>query len=301
LAALLYRSIHEKLLRLPDATELFPAHGAGSLCGRQMSNERSSTIGRERQSNYALRAANSEEFVRLVTENLPSRPEYFGRDVELNRHGAASLDSLPHLLPLPAGEVSKLQSEGAVVLDTRPAMEFAAGHAPGSVHIALSGQYASWAARILGLDARLVLVAEDADRVRESQIRLARVGMENIAGYLENGIAGWSAAGRDLDCIPQVSVQEFSRLQEQEGAHVSVLDVREPAEREAAAIPHSMGIPLGQLRDRLEEVDRDKLVVVHCKGGYRSAISTSLLRRAGFKQVANLTGGFDAWKTMQAG
>ncbi|HKE29852.1 MAG TPA: rhodanese-like domain-containing protein [Bryobacteraceae bacterium] len=301
LAALLYRSIHEKLLRLPDTTELFPAHGAGSLCGRQMSNERSSTIGRERQSNYALRAANSEEFVRLLTENLPSRPAYFGRDVELNRHGAASLDSLPHLVPLPAGEVPKLQSEGAVVLDTRPAMEFAVGHVPGSVHIALSGQYASWAARILGLDARLVVVAEDAERVRESRIRLARVGMENIAGYLEKGIAGWSAAGYDLDCIPQVSMQEFSRLQEQEGAHVSVLDVREPAEREAAAIPHSIGIPLGQLRGRLEEVDRDKLVVVHCKGGYRSAIATSLLRRAGFKQVANLAGGFDAWKTMQAG
>jgi rhodanese-related sulfurtransferase len=299
LAGLLYRSIHEKLLRLPDATEIFPAHGAGSLCGRQMSNERSSTIGRERRSNYALRAASSDEFVRLLTENLPSRPEYFGRDVELNRQGAASLDSLPHLAALPAGEIVKVQSEGAVVLDTRPVMEFAVGHVPGSVHIALSGQYASWAARILGLDARLVLVAQDAERVRESQIRLARVGMENVAGYLENGIAGWSAAGYGLDCIPQVSVQEFSRLQEQEGAHLLVLDVREPGEREAAAIPHSMGIPLGQICARFEEVDRDKLVIVHCKGGYRSSIATSLLRKAGFPEVANLTGGFDAWKTMQ--
>lgn len=301
LAALLYQSIHEKLLRLPDGTEIFPAHGAGSLCGRQMSNERSSTIGRERQTNYALRAASSEEFVRLLTDNLPARPEYFGRDVELNRQGASPLESLPHLDALPADEVKKLQSEGAIVLDTRPVVEFSSGHVPGSVHIALSGQYASWAARILGLDARLVLVAEDTERVRESQIRLARVGLENVAGFLENGVAGWRAAGYDLDYIPQVNAQEFSGLREEEGGHLLVLDVREPGEREAASIPQSIGIPLGQLRSRVAEVDRSKLVVVHCKSGYRSSIATSLLRRAGFTEVANLTGGFDAWKAMDAG
>jgi len=300
LAALLYQSIHEKLLRLPDATEIFPAHGAGSLCGRQMSNERSSTIGRERQTNYALRAASSEEFVHLLTDNLPTRPEYFGRDVELNRQGAAPLESLPHLDALAAAEVRRLQSEGAIVLDTRPAMEFSVGHVPGSVHIALSGQYASWAARILGLDARLVLVAEDLERVRESQVRLARVGMENVAGYLENGVAGWRAAGYDLDYIPQVNVQEFDGLRANEGAHLLVLDVREPGERQAASIPESIGIPLGQLRARMAEVDPAKLVVVHCKSGYRSSIATSLLRRAGFSTVANLTGGFEAWKTMRA-
>ena len=148
----MYRSIHEKLLTLPDDTEIFPAHGAGSLCGRQMSSESSSTIGKQRQSNYALLARTSEEFVHLLTDNLPARPEYFAREVDLNRRGAAPLSDLPPLAALTAPEVLRLQKEGAVVVDTRPAMQFAVAHVPGSVHIALTGQYASWAARILGLD-----------------------------------------------------------------------------------------------------------------------------------------------------
>ena len=151
LAAIMYRSIHEKLLTLPDDTEIFPAHGAGSLCGRQMSSESSSTIGKQRESNYALLARTSEEFVHLLTDNLPARPEYFAQEVDLNRRGAASLSDLPPLAALTAPEVLRLQKEGAVVVDTRPAMQFAVAHVPGSVHIALTGQYASWAARILGL------------------------------------------------------------------------------------------------------------------------------------------------------
>ncbi len=163
LAGMLYASLHEKLLKLPDGTEVFPAHGAGSLCGRQMSTERSSTIGKERRTNYALQAKSADEFIHLLTESLPPRPEYFGYDVELNRRGAGDLDRLPPPAPLKAAEVLRLQSEGAVVLDTRPATDFAVAHVPGSVHIALSGQYASWAARILGLDKRIILVGEDAD------------------------------------------------------------------------------------------------------------------------------------------
>src|SRR5262249_13214039 len=177
LAAILYRSIHEKLLTLPDDTEIFPAHGAGSLCGRQMSSESSSTIGKQRQSNYALLAKSSEEFVQLLTDNLPARPEYFARDADLNRRGAAPLSELPSLTALSAPEVLGLQQAGAIVLDTRPAMQFAVAHVPGSMHIALTGQYASWAARILGLDALVIIVGEDPEHVRESQMRLARVGI----------------------------------------------------------------------------------------------------------------------------
>src|SRR5579864_5524718 len=173
LAAMLYESLHEKLLKLPDETEIFPAHGAGSLCGRQMSSERSSTIGKERLTNYALQARTCDEFVRVLTDGLPPRPEYFGRDVELNRQGAGALDRIPPPAPVRAPEVFRLQSEGAIALDTRPAMQFAVAHVPGSFHIALSGQYASWAARILGLDKRIILIGEDADHLRESQLRLA--------------------------------------------------------------------------------------------------------------------------------
>ncbi|HUA85924.1 MAG TPA: rhodanese-like domain-containing protein [Bryobacteraceae bacterium] len=296
LAAILYRSIHDKLLTLPDDTEIYPAHGAGSLCGRQMSSESSSTIGRQRQTNYALLARSSEEFVHLLTDDMPARPEYFAQEVELNRRGAEPIANLPALAALGAPEVFEMQKHGAVLVDTRPAMQFAVAHLPGAVHIALTGQYASWAARILGLNTRLILCAEDPDHVRESQIRLARVGVENVAGYLAGGIAGWVQSGFELDYIPQISVQEFAALRAAEPGRLLILDVREPAEHEAAAIAGSLLIPLGKLQSRTEEVDREKLVVVHCKGGYRSSIATSILRRAGFRDVANLTGGFDAWK-----
>ena len=296
LAALLYHSLHEKLLKLPDDTEIFPAHGAGSLCGRQMGSERSSTVGKQRRTNYALLARNQDEFIHLLTDSLPPRPEYFGRDVELNRQGASSINQLSAPKPLTADEVLRLQSEGAIVLDTRPAMEFAVAHVPGSVHIALSGQYASWAARILGLDKHIILVGEDADHLRESQLRLARVGIEHVDAYLEGGITGWIQSGRELDYIPQISAQEFDELREQEKDHLAILDVRESGEVALGAIDNSICIPLGQLADRTAELDPSKLLVVHCKGGYRSAIATSILRRAGLREIANLIGGFDAWQ-----
>ena len=296
LAAMLYRSLHEKLLKLPDDIEIFPAHGAGSLCGRQMGSERSSTIGKQRRTNYALLARSEEEFIHLLTDSLPPRPEYFGRDVELNRHGASSINDLPAPKPLSAPDVLGLQSEGAIVLDTRPAMEFAVAHVPGSVHIALSGQYASWAARILGLDKHIVLVGEDADQLRESQLRLARVGIEHVDAYLDGGITGWLKGGYELDYIPQVSVQELAELEEKEKDHLAILDVREPGEVETGAFENSIRIPLGQLVGRTSELDPGKLLIVHCKGGYRSSIASSILRRAGLREIADLTGGFDAWK-----
>ena len=296
LAAIMYQSIHEKLLTLPDDTEIFPAHGAGSLCGRQMSSESSSTIGKQRKSNYALLARTSEEFIHLLTDNLPARPEYFAQEVDLNRRGAAPLSELPSLAALTAPEVLRLQKEGAIVVDTRPAMQFAVAHVPGSVHIALTGQYASWAARILGLDTPLIIAGEDPEHVRESQLRLARVGVENIAGYLADGVAGWIKNGLELDYIPQITVQDFVELREQEPDRIAVLDVREPGELASGAIENSLFIPLGKLKSRTAELDREKLLVVHCKGGYRSSIATSILRRAGFRDIANLTGGFDAWK-----
>lgn len=298
LAAILYQSIHQKLLTLHDDTEIFPAHGAGSLCGRQMSAESSSTIGKQRQSNYALLAPSSEEFVHLLTDNLPARPEYFAREVDLNRRGAAPISELPGLTALTAPEVLQLQKEGAVVVDTRPAMQFAVAHVPGSVHIGLTGQYASWAARILGLDTPLILVGEDAEHVRESQLRLARVGVETVTGYLADGVAGWIRNGFELDYIPQITVQEFVDLRERETGQIAVLDVREPGEVSAGAIEQAASIPLGKLKSRTGELDREKLLVVYCRGGYRSSIATSLLRRAGFRNIANLTGGFDAWKTV---
>jgi glyoxylase-like metal-dependent hydrolase (beta-lactamase superfamily II)/rhodanese-related sulfurtransferase len=297
LAAILYKSLHEKLLTLPDDTEIYPAHGAGSLCGRQMSSESSSTIGKQRESNYALLARTSEEFVHLLADNLPPAPEYFAAEVALNRTGAGHLSQLPPLKPLGVAEVFRAQNDGAVVVDTRPATEFAAAHVPGSVHIALTGQYASWAARVLGLGTPLVIVGEDPDHVRESQMRLARVGIETVMGYLEDGVAGWVRSGYDLDSMPQITVKDLAGLLKDEPDRISVLDVREPNEFDGGAIENALHIPLGKLKSRAAELDGSKLLVVHCKGGYRSSIATSILRRVGFRNIANLIGGFDAWSS----
>jgi hydroxyacylglutathione hydrolase len=167
------------------------------------------------------------------------------------------------------------------------------------VHIALTGQYASWAARILGLSTPLIIVGEDPEHVRESQLRLARVGLESVVGYLKDGIMGWIQSGQEIDYIPQITAQDLVELREQEGDRIAVLDVREPGERAGGAIEGSQFIPLGKLKARIEELDRGKLLVVHCKGGYRSSIATSILRRAGFRDIANLIGGYDAWKAAE--
>ena len=294
LAGLLYKSLHEKLLTLPDDTVVYPAHGAGSLCGRQMSAGSSSTIGIQRRTNYALLAGSQDEFVHLLTDDLPPRPQYFEREVELNRRGAAPLAELPVLKAFTAREVVELSKQGVAIVDTRPVMEFAVAHVPGAIHIALTGQYASWAARILGLDTKLILVGEDVDHVQESQMRLARVGIENIVGYLEGGVSGWIESGLELEYIPQISGQELIELREQEP--VAVLDVRERGELAGGVIEGSKHIPLGQLGGRVGELSRERLLVVHCAGGYRSSVATSLLRREGFLDIANLIGGFDAWK-----
>jgi hydroxyacylglutathione hydrolase len=297
LAGLLYDSLHEKVLKLPDATRVYPAHGAGSLCGRQISAERCSTLGKERATNYALKAASRDDFIHLLTDALPERPGYFARDAEINRTGAAPLADLALLPALDPFAVLRLQENGAVVLDTRPQGEFGAGHIPGSVHIALSGQYAAWAGTIIGLETDIILVAEDTDRVSESRVRLARVGIERVIGYLEDGIEAWKRANLALEQVPQVTVEDLARLMRESSDQVQLLDVRRQAEWEEGHVDAALLKPLNQLARTMDELDPHRPVAVHCKGGYRSSIATSLLRRSGFRQVMNVIGGFDAWKS----
>lgn len=296
LAVMLYKSLHEKILKLPDETEIFPAHRAGSLCGRQMGTDCSSTLGKERKFNYAFQAHSCDEFVDLLTADFPPRPKYFSLDIELNRQGVVPLDHLAPAAPVPAAAFLQLQMDGAIALDTRPTAQFAAAHVPGSIHIGLTGQYASWAARVIGLDQRILLVAEDADCVRESQQRLARVGIEKVEAYLDGGISGWINDNRTLDAMRQMSVNELAALLHQQESNITLLDVRERGEVEAGAMSNSVRIPLEQLAARTGELDSAKRIVVYCKSAYRSSIATSILRRAGFREIANLTGGYDAWK-----
>jgi len=295
LAGLLYDSLQQKLLRLPDAVQVYPAHGAGSLCGRQMSSQRSSTIGEQRVSNYALRAGSREEFVRMLTDSLPERPAYFARDAEINRSGAAPLDALAPLAELTPGEFSRLVQGGAMALDTRPDVQFAAGHVTGSVNIPLSGQFASWAGALVGLETDIVLVAGNAERAAESRMRLARVGIERVAGYLAGGIEAWQRETRPIARLERITVQELDRLR-RENAGLQIVDVRRDGEWEEGHLEGARLLPLNQLANTMRELDRGRLVAVHCKSGYRSAIAASMLLRSGFNHVLNVTGGFDAWK-----
>ncbi len=264
-----------------------------------MSTERSSTIGEQRVKNYALRAASRDEFIHLLTDSLPERPAYFARDAEINRTGAPALDDLPPLAELSPAALAARQETGVIVLDTRPDIQFAAAHVPGSVNIPLSGQFASWAGALLGLENELILVADDLDRVKESRLRLARVGIERVAGYLAGGIEAWQAANRPVEQLAQITVQDLARLQ-RDGADLQIADVRREAEWEEGHIGDATLLPLNQLGNAIlggkTGLDPAAPLAVHCKSGYRSAIAASLLRRAGFRQVINVTGGFDAWK-----
>ncbi|HZL29119.1 MAG TPA: rhodanese-like domain-containing protein [Acidobacteriaceae bacterium] len=288
LAAILYDSLHDKLLALPDDTVVYPAHGAGSLCGRNMSADSSSTIGRERRTNYALLARSREQFVELLTGDLPPRPTYFNDEVALNRSGATALEDLPPVPSLTPDQAAALQTEGAIILDTRSTTDFAAAHIPGSINVALSGQFASWAARVLGVGARVVIVAEDDATIHEARLRLARVGLEDVAGALT--IFAWIEAGKPVQSLDQISAVD---LEDWSGA---ILDVREASEHSVGTIPGAISIPLPDLRSRLSELDPVMTVLVHCKGGYRSSCAASILQASGFPAVVNLTGGYDAWQ-----
>lgn len=298
LASLLYDSLQNQLLTLPDSVVVYPAHGAGSMCGRNIGSDRSSTIGRERQLNYALQPMTREQFVRIMTDELPVRPEYFQRDVELNRRGAATLADLPALHALPPYEVARLQRDGTTILDTRVSGHFCSGHIAGSINIGLNGQFAAWAGSVLGLDRELILVAEDSKAVEESRQRLARVGIERVRGFVDEGIAGWIRNGMPLQQIGQISVHEL-QAELRRDPDFSVLDVRRPSEWNDGHVARATHSPLDHLQKRLGDLNRTGKTAVYCKGGYRSSIACSLLQASGFGNVLNVLGGFDAWSAAE--
>jgi hydroxyacylglutathione hydrolase len=294
LAGMLYASLHQKLLTLADDVLVYPAHGAGSLCGKNMRAERSSTIGTERLSNYALQIKSREEFVTQLISNLPARPEYFLKDAEINRTGATALADLPALRAIAPSALNTMLNDGEIALDVRPGEEFAEGHVPGSVNIALSGQFASWAGTVLGLSSHPVLIAGSESQLEEARLRLARVGIEVLDGQLDGGLAAWKQAGFPVATISQLTVGELdARLKAHE---VQVLDVRREPEWGAAHIAGATWWPLDNFRVSPPEMEHDAPIAVHCKGGYRSMIASSLLQRSGFKHIINVIGGFDAWQ-----
>jgi hydroxyacylglutathione hydrolase len=299
LACLLYDSLRQKLLPLPDATRVFPAHGAGSLCGKALGSENSSTIGLQRKLNYALQPTTQGDFVGLVLADQPDPPPYFTYDAVLNSKERPTLEKAleASLKPLDLEAVLQLQHEGAQILDVREAAYFEAGHLRGSLNIGLGGQYATWAGTLLDRERAIVVIAEPG-REYEAEMRLGRIGFDRIAGYVKGGMQALAARPELVARIERIGPEA---LAEELGSSRPpfVLDVRSPRECAQACLEGSVNIPLNHLQERITEIPRERRIVVHCAGGYRSATAASLLKQRGFADLADLAGGINAWLASQ--
>ena len=296
MAAMMYDSLHQKILKLDDAVEVYPAHGAGSMCGRNLSTETSSTIGDQRKFNYALKPMSKDEFVSMMTTDLPEAPAYFSRDAEINRGGAVPLETLSRPRALSPRAVCDLAAQAHVILDVRAAGDFGAGHVPGSINVGLSGQFAMWAGSLIPLTAPIVLVAESEEQVDEATTRLARVGIENVKGYLSGGILAWAESNLGVLSVPQITVDELRDLATRE-SDLQIVDVRRPSEYESGHVPNAITVPLSTLKEVAPAVGLSpaKTTAVICAGGYRSSAATSILQQLGFTDLLNVSGGTSAW------
>ncbi|MFI5094491.1 MAG: MBL fold metallo-hydrolase [Candidatus Acidiferrum sp.] len=297
LGALLFDSLQSKLLPLPDASLVYPAHGAGSLCGKAISKETVSTMGEQRRLNYALQPMSKKAFIEMVTADQPEAPPYFVYDAVLNSKERPTLDAAleRELKPLELDRVLALQAEHAQILDTREPEEFAAAHLAGSINIGLSGQYATWAGTVLDHAHPIVIIAAPG-RENESAIRLGRIGFDHVAGYLRNGLQSLESRPDLIVFTDRLSAQFAAELLSSNEPPV-VIDVRTPREHEQKQIAKSLSIPLNRLIERLQEFPTNRPLLVYCAGGYRSSIAASLLQKAGFKQVNEIAGGMAAWET----
>ncbi|MFG3603096.1 rhodanese-like domain-containing protein [Micromonospora chersina] len=296
LGAMLYDSVQRRLMGLPDEVRVFPAHGAGSACGKNLSTERQSTIGEQRRTNYACAPMSQDQFLALVTGGQPAAPGYFAFDAVLNRKARQLFDSDAAARPLATAEFARARAEGAVVVDARDPQEFAAGHLAGSINIPADGRFAETAGSVIAPD-RAVLVVAPHDREEEIVVRLARIGFDQVAGYLRDAETALVELAAEMTPASRLTATELrDRL---DGAEPPVvLDVRNAGEREQGFVPGSLHIPLAELTRRLDEVPADRPVVAHCAGGYRSSVAASLLRNAGRQDVSDLLGGYGAWQTM---
>jgi glyoxylase-like metal-dependent hydrolase (beta-lactamase superfamily II)/rhodanese-related sulfurtransferase len=313
LGSMLFDSLHEKLLPLPDQSLVYPAHGAGSLCGRAISKETVSTMGEQRRLNYALQPMSKEAFIRVVTADQPEAPPYFTYDAVLNSQERPTLDEAlaREMKPLTLDAVLALQADGAQVggvqvgmqigvqiLDTRDPEEFAAAHLAGSINIGLSGQYATWAGTVLDPAHPIVIIAAPG-RESESATRLGRIGFDHVAGYLENGMQSLDSRPDLIASTEHLSAQSAAERLSSSHAPLArplLIDVRTPREREQKHIDGSLSVPLNRLAEHLSSLPKDRPLLVYCAGGYRSSVAASLLQRSGFPSVAEIAGGFAAWE-----
>jgi glyoxylase-like metal-dependent hydrolase (beta-lactamase superfamily II)/rhodanese-related sulfurtransferase len=294
LAEMLYDSVH-KLMRLPDETLVYPAHGAGSMCGKNLSQETVSTIGEQKRFNYALQPMSREEFRQIVTAEQPEAPEYFVYDAIRNRQERPGLDEAMQtsLRSLELDEVLRLRNQGAQIIDVRDAVDFEGAHLDGAINIGLRGKYATWCGTMLDHHAPIVVVA-DPDDDEEAVMRLGRIGFDNVVGHLQGGMQSLDTRPDLVRQIRRVTAQALADLLTEPQKPV-VVDIRSEKEWQAGHVTGSVNIPLPHLRERLAEVPTDRTVVVHCEGGYRSAIAASVLAQSGRHNIFDLVGGFKAW------
>jgi hydroxyacylglutathione hydrolase len=296
LGGMLFDSLHTKLLALPDHSLVYPAHGAGSLCGKAISKETVSTLGEQRRLNYALQPMSKEVFIQVVTADQPEAPSYFTYDAVLNSQERPTLDEAlaREMKALTLDAVLELQAADAQILDTRDPDEFAAAHLEGSINIGLAGQYATWAGTVLDRTHPIVIIA-DPGRENESAIRLGRIGFDHVAGYLKDGLYTLKARPERValtECLNALFAAELLSSDQPP----LVIDVRTPHEREQKHIGGSLGIPLNHLMEKVETLPKDRPLLVYCAGGYRSSIAASLLQRSGFERVSEIAGGIAGWE-----
>jgi len=301
LASMLYDSLHDKLARLPDETLLYPAHGAGSLCGKSLSSETVSTIGIQRAYNYALAPMSRERFIETVTSDLPDAPAYFTYDAVLNARERPTLDQAleRELQPLTLERTLELTANGAQLLDTRESAKFEGAHLRGSVNVGLSGSYATWCGTLLDPERPIVLIAEPG-RETEAATRLGRIAFDSVAGYLAGGMQALADSPGLVDRIERITAGSLAeRLAAP--APPMLIDVRAPGEWQERRIDAAVNVPLSRLLERMSTLEREQPIVVHCASGYRSAIAASLLQRDGYADVADLVGGLTAWESAPRG
>lgn len=296
LGGLLFDSLHSKLLALPDPCLVYPAHGAGSLCGKALSKETVSTLGEQRRSNYALQPMSKEAFIKVVTADQPEAPAYFIYDAVLNSEERPTLDQAlaREMNPLSLDGVLELQAQGAQILDTRDATEFASAHLAGSINIGLIGQYATWAGTVLDRKHPIVIIA-DPGRENESALRLGRIGFDHVAGYLRDGLHSLKSRPDLTVTTDRLSAPFAAELLSSPQPPLAI-DVRAARERDQKYIAGSLGIPLNHLTENLEKLPKDRPLLVYCAGGYRSSIAASLLQSRGSHRVSEIAGGIVAWE-----
>lgn len=294
LAGMLYESLRNKIMPLADDVIVYPAHGAGSACGKNMMKETMDTLGNQKKFNYALRPSMSrEEFIREVTDGLLPPPAYFPENVKLNKEGYESIDSVlsKGTRPLSPEEFEATANDtGAILLDTRPAQAFARGFIPNSINIGIDGSFAPWVGALIPGVAQPILLIADEGRETEVITRLARVGYDNTLGFLKGGISEWSKSGKETDTIESISGAEFANRFR--GAPLNVFDVRKENEYKAEHVENAVNTPLDFLNDHLSAIPKDKDVYVHCAGGYRSMIAASILRARGWSKIIDIDGGY---------